>query len=135
LDAVVADLVEDCHGPYTGPSTQGTRPQEDVEVAAWLTAPEQQIKAFQAKGTFPSQVKALSDPALLSQTDAYFGGAKVGELFAEQAKKVAKPQYKGPGDGQIQENASSPALQAVEQGKSATDAWQQLLDAAKKITR
>jgi cellobiose transport system substrate-binding protein len=41
------------------------------------------------------------------------------------AEKVGEPQYKGPGDGQIQENATTPALQAVEQGKSAADGWQQ----------
>ncbi|WP_103349137.1 extracellular solute-binding protein [Amycolatopsis sp. CA-128772] len=122
-------------GSYLTVPTQSKHPKEAAELAAWLTAPEQQVKAFQAKGNFPSQVKALSDPALLSQTDAYFGNAKTGELFAEQAKKVQKPQYKGPGDGQIQENASSPALQAVEQGKSAADGWNQMVEAAKKITR
>ncbi|MET9002434.1 extracellular solute-binding protein [Amycolatopsis sp. NPDC004169] len=122
-------------GSYLTVPTQSKHPKEAAELAAWLTAPEQQIKAFQAKGNFPSQVKALTDPALLSQTDAYFGGAKIGELFAEQAKKVQKPQYKGPGDGQIQENASSPALQAVEQGKSAADGWNQMVESAKKITR
>jgi cellobiose transport system substrate-binding protein len=122
-------------GSYLTVPTQSKHPKEAAELAAWLTAPEQQIKAFQAKGTFPSQVKALTDPALLNKTDDYFGGAKVGELFAEQAKKVQKPQYKGPGDGQIQENATMPALQAVEQGKPAAEAWQQLVDTAKKITR
>ncbi|MFD8498928.1 ABC transporter substrate-binding protein [Amycolatopsis sp. NPDC059657] len=122
-------------GSYLTVPTQSKHPKEAAELAAWLTAPEQQIKAFQSKGNFPSQVKALTDPALLSQTEPYFGDAKVGELFAEQAKKVSKPQYKGPGDGQIQENASSPALQAIEQGKSPADGWQQLVDAAKKITR
>jgi len=122
-------------GSYLTVPTQSKHPKEAAELAAWLTAPEQQIKAFQAKGTFPSQVKALDDPALLSYTNDYFGDTKVGQLFAEQAKKVNKAQYKGPGDGQIQENASSPALKAVEQGKSAADAWQQMVDAAKKITR
>ncbi|GHG30561.1 MULTISPECIES: ABC transporter substrate-binding protein [Amycolatopsis] len=122
-------------GSYLTVPTQSKHPKEAAELAAWLTAPEQQIKAFQAKGTFPSQVKALSDPALLNYTNDYFGDTKVGQLFAEQAKKVQKPQYKGPGDGQIQENASSPALQAVEQGKPAADAWNQMVEAAKKITR
>ncbi|RSM37096.1 carbohydrate ABC transporter substrate-binding protein [Amycolatopsis balhimycina DSM 5908] len=123
-------------GSYLTVPTQSKHPKEAAELAAWLTAPEQQVKAFQAKGNFPSQVKALTDPALLSYTNPYFGDTKIGELFAEQAKKVQKPQYKGPGDGQIQENASSPALQAVEQGKkSPADAWNQMVDAAKKITR
>jgi cellobiose transport system substrate-binding protein len=122
-------------GSYLAVPKQGKHAKQAAELAAWLTAPEQQIKAFKAKGTFPSQVKALEAPELLTSTDAYFGGVKVGDLFAKQARKVGKAQYKGPGDGQIQENASSPALQAVEQGKPAADGWQQLVDAAKKITR
>jgi cellobiose transport system substrate-binding protein len=122
-------------GAYLTVPTQSKHPREAAELAAWLTAPEQQIKAFEAKGNFPSQVKALASPELLNSTDAYFGGAKVGELFAEQAKKVTQAQYKGPGDGQIQETVASAALQAVEQGTSATDGWQQLVDGAKKLTR
>jgi cellobiose transport system substrate-binding protein len=122
-------------GSYLTVPTQSKHPREAAELAAWLTAPEQQIKAFEAKGNFPSQVKALASPELLNSTDAYFGGAKVGELFAEQAKKVTQAQYKGPGDGQIQETVASAALQAVEQGTSATDGWQQLVDGAKKLTR
>jgi cellobiose transport system substrate-binding protein len=122
-------------GSYLTVPTQSKHPREAAELAAWLTAPEQQIKAFEAKGNFPSQVKALASPELLNSTDAYFGGAKVGELFAEQAKKVTQAQYKGPGDGQIQETVASAALQAVEQGTSAADGWQQLVDGAKKLTR
>jgi cellobiose transport system substrate-binding protein len=122
-------------GSYLTVPTQSKHPREAAELAAWLTAPEQQIKAFEAKGNFPSQVKALASPELLNSTDAYFGGAKVGELFAEQAKKVTQAQYKGPGDGQIQDTVASAALQAVEQGTSATDGWQQLVDGAKKLTR
>ena len=34
-------------------------PKEAAELAAWLTAPEQQIKAFEKTGNFPSQVEAL----------------------------------------------------------------------------
>lgn len=122
-------------GSYLTVPTQSKHPREAAALAAWLTAPEQQIKAFQATGNFPSQVKALTDPALLTKTDPYFGGAKTGELFAEQAKKITKPQYKGPGDAQIQENVADPALQAVEQGRSAADSWQQLVDGATKLTR
>nr|WP_037367870.1 extracellular solute-binding protein [Amycolatopsis orientalis] len=120
-------------GSYLTVPKQSKHPREAAELAAWLTAPEQQIKAFEAKSNFPSQTKALESPQLLNATDAYFGGAKIGELFAEQAKKVAKPQYKGPNDGQIQENVASPALQSVEQGASAADGWQRLVDGAKKL--
>lgn len=122
-------------GSYLTVPKQSKHPKEAAELAAWLTAPEQQIKAFQAKGPFPSQVKALEAPELLSTTNDYFGGAKTGELFAKQARKVGKAQYKGPGDGQIQENAVSPALQAVEAGTSAEEGWRQAVDAAKRIAR
>jgi cellobiose transport system substrate-binding protein len=122
-------------GSYLMVPTQSKHPSQAAELAAWLTAPEQQLKAFAAKGTFPSQVKALESPQLLNQANDYFGGAKVGQLFADQAKKISKPQYKGPGDGQIQENVTSPALKSVEQGTSAVDAWNQVVAGAKKITR
>jgi cellobiose transport system substrate-binding protein len=122
-------------GSYLTVPKQSKHPKEAAELAAWLTAPEQQIKAFQAKGTFPSQVKALEAGELLSTANPYFGGIKDGELFAKMARKVGPAQYKGPGDGQIQENAMSPALQAVEQGKSAAEGWQQAVDAAKRIAK
>lgn len=52
-----------------------------------------------------------------------------------RARKITKAQYKGPGDGQIQENLTSPALQSVEQGTPPAQAWQQVVDGAKKIAR
>ncbi|WP_106181174.1 ABC transporter substrate-binding protein [Prauserella shujinwangii] len=122
-------------GSYLTVPTQSDHPEEAAALAAWLTAPEQQIKAFKAKGVFPSTVEALDSPELLAATSDYFGGAKTGELFAAQARKVEHAQYKGPGDGKIQENASSPALQAVEQGKTPEAGWQQFVDAAKQIAR
>jgi cellobiose transport system substrate-binding protein len=122
-------------GSYLAVPKASKHAKEAAELAAWLTAPEQQIKAFKAQGTFPSQTKALDSPELLGSTNDYFGGVKAGELFAKQARKVGKAQYKGPGDGQIQENATSPALQAVEAGKSPEEGWQQAVDAAKKITK
>ncbi|WP_199432242.1 ABC transporter substrate-binding protein [Qaidamihabitans albus] len=122
-------------GSYLTVPTQSEHPEEAAEFAAWLTEPEQQIKAFKAKGVFPSQVEALESPDLLSATNEYFDGINDGALFAEQARKVSHAQYKGPGDGKIQENASSPALQAVEQGKSPEEGWRQFVDAAKQIAR
>ena len=46
-------------GSYLTVPAQSEHPEEAKELAAWLTAPEQQIKAFKTKGTFPSQVEAL----------------------------------------------------------------------------
>lgn len=122
-------------GSYLAVPKQSKHPKEAAALAAWLTAPEQQVKAFEKTGNFPSQVEALDSPELLGATNDYFGDVKSGQLFATMAKKVGKAQYKGPGDGKIQENATSPALQAVEQGKSAEEGWQQAVDAAKKIVK
>ncbi|OLR94362.1 ABC transporter substrate-binding protein [Actinokineospora bangkokensis] len=122
-------------GSYLTVPKQSKHPREAAELAAWLTAPEQQIKAFLKTGNFPSQVAALESPQLLDTTDAYFGGIKSGQLFAEQARKVAKPQYKGPGDGRIQETVTSTALQAVEQGATPDEGWQRVVDGAEKIAR
>ncbi len=122
-------------GSYLTVPKQSKHPKEAAELAAWLTAPEQQLKAFKTTGNFPSQVKAMESSELLSFTNEYFGATKVGELFANQAKKVTKAQYKGPRDGQIQENVTSPALAAVEQGASPEDGWKQAVDGAKKLVR
>ncbi len=122
-------------GSFLAVPKQSKHPKEAAELAAWLTAPAQQVKAFQKTGNFPSQVEALKSPELLNQTNDYFGGVKTGQLFATMAAKIGPPQYKGPGDGKVQENAMSPALQAVEQGKSPEEGWQQAVDAAKKIVK
>ncbi|WP_026423726.1 ABC transporter substrate-binding protein [Actinokineospora inagensis] len=122
-------------GSYLTVPRQSRHPREAAALAAWLTAPEQQIKAFAATGNFPSQVEALTSPQLLGTLDPYFGNAPIGRLFAAQARKVSAPQYKGPGDGRIQENVATPALRAVEEGASPAEGWRQLVNGAKKVAR
>jgi len=122
-------------GSFLTVPKQGKHPKEAAELAAWLTAPAQQIKAFTAKGAFPSQNEALLSPALLNQTNPYFGNAKVGALFAEQANKVPAAQHKGPAAGQIQDKVFADALQAVENGTKVDDAWRQALDGAGKLAK
>jgi cellobiose transport system substrate-binding protein len=119
-------------GAWLAVPTESEHPAEAAELAAWLTAPEQQIKAFEEAGTFPSQVDALTDPVLLDSVNAYFNNQQIGALFASRAEGVVA-QHKGPNDGPIQENASSPALQSVEAGTSSDEAWQQFVTEAKQI--
>jgi cellobiose transport system substrate-binding protein len=122
-------------GSFLAVPTQSKHPKEAAALAAWLTAPEQQIKAFEKTGNFPSQKAALSSAELMAMTNDYFGDTKVGELFAKQAQKVGQAQYKGPGDGRIQETVTSPALQSVEQGASPADGWSKVVDGSKKIAK
>lgn len=83
-------------GSYLTVPTQGENQAEAKKLADWLTAPEQQIKAFNAKGTFPSQAEALESPELLGATNEFFNDAPTGEILAERARAVDITPFKGP---------------------------------------
>jgi cellobiose transport system substrate-binding protein len=83
-------------GSYLTVPAQGAHPEEAKELAAWLTAPEQQIQAFKNKGTFPSQVEALDSDELTSYTNEFFNNAPVGQIYSDRAKAVTVQPYKGP---------------------------------------
>ncbi len=109
-------------GSYLVVPDQSKHPQEARELAAWLTAPEQQIKAFKAVGTFPSQQEALTSPDLLGVTVASFNDAPTGKIFAERAKAVKVAPYKGPHYFAIND-AMQQALTRVEQGEDPQKSW------------
>ncbi len=69
--------------------------EEAKALADWLTAPEQQVKAFEAKGTFPSQVDALASEELLGSTNDFFNEAPTGEIFAARADAVTMQPLQG----------------------------------------
>ncbi|PVE16074.1 extracellular solute-binding protein, partial [Arthrobacter sp. Bz4] len=83
-------------GSYLTVPVQGEKQAEAKKLADWLTAPEQQIKAFNAKGTFPSQVEALESTDLLDATNEFFNDAPTGEILAERALAVDVTPFKGP---------------------------------------
>ena len=83
-------------GSYLTVPAQGDHIAEATALANWLTDPEQQISAFAAKGTFPSQVEALESDTLLQSTNEFFNGAPVGEIFADRATAITMQPYKGP---------------------------------------
>jgi cellobiose transport system substrate-binding protein len=102
-----------------------------VELAAWLTAPEQQAKVFTSAGLLPSTPKLYDDPAIVGYKNPFFNDAPIGKLFTDAAKKL-KPQYQGPKAGDVQTEIGN-AMQRVEQAKQSGDqAWQQFVaDVAK----
>ena len=83
-------------GSYLTVPTQGAHPEEAKKLAAWLTAPEQQLKAFASKGTFPSQKEALASPELLKSTNAFFNDAPTGQILTNRANAVSVTPFKGP---------------------------------------
>ena len=111
-------------GSFLTVPEMGAHKAEAKALAAWLTAPEQQIKAFEAKGTFPSQVQALSDQALLSQTSAFFNDAPTGEILANRANAVTVTPFKGPNYFKIND-AMQQALTRVdvEETDDAASSW------------
>jgi len=102
-------------GSFLTVPTMGANQAEAKKLANWLTAPEQQIKAFKAKGTFPSQVAALTDPELQSQTSEFFNDAPTGAILANRAEAVTVAPYKGPNYFAIND-AMQQALTRVETG-------------------
>jgi cellobiose transport system substrate-binding protein len=114
-------------GSYLTVPAQGEHIEEAKALAKWLTAPVQQVKAFQAKGTFPSQVDALEDPALTGATNAFFNDAPTGKILAERAEAVPFIAHKGPKFADIN-TAFQQAIQRVDEGKeSADEAWDSFL--------
>jgi cellobiose transport system substrate-binding protein len=65
-----------------------------LALADWLTAPEQQVKAFTNAGTFPSQLEAYEDPALTDATNEYFNDAPTGQILSARAEAVTVAPYK-----------------------------------------
>ena len=114
-------------GSFLTVPAQGDHIEEATEVAAWLTAPEQQVKAFEAKGTFPSQVEALSSEEITSATNEFFNDAPVGEILADRAEAVTVQPYKGPKYSDILTAFQTAILRVDDGSMDADKSWDQFL--------
>ena len=114
-------------GSFLAVSETSEHKEAAAALADWLTRPEQQVKQFEAAGTFPSTVAAAEELAASATPNEFFNGAPVGQILAARAQGVIA-QFKGPDDSVIQENVFGPALQALDQGTADTDAaWEQAI--------
>ncbi|WP_255316473.1 ABC transporter substrate-binding protein [Nesterenkonia sp. Act20] len=82
-------------GSYLTVPSQGENIEEAKKLAAWLTAPEQQLKAFDVVGAFPSTTEALESEELRSSSEEFFNDAPTGEILAERADAVETQPLKG----------------------------------------
>lgn len=82
-------------GAYLTVPAQGKNIEAATEFAQWMTAPEQQLKAFAKAGNFPSQPAAYSNPDLLTATNDYFRSAPVGQIMIDRSAAVTVAPYKG----------------------------------------
>jgi cellobiose transport system substrate-binding protein len=121
-------------GSFLTVPAQGKHPAEAKALASWLTAPEQQIKAFVAKGTFPSQQAALTSKDLLSVAKPFFNGAPTGKILANRANAVTVAPFKGKNYFAIND-AMQQALTRVDVDKTdnAASSWAKFLTDVKNL--
>jgi len=118
---------------YLTVPANGAHVEEAQKLADWLTAPEQQIKAFVNAGTFPSQNDAYNDEALTGFVNEYFNNAPVGQIFTDRAKAVSVAPFKGAFYFQIND-AMQKALTRVEDGTQDKQAsWDQWVSEVEAI--
>jgi cellobiose transport system substrate-binding protein len=111
-------------GSFLTVPAQGAHPEQAKALADWLTAPEQQIKAFKAKGTFPSQVEALDSQELLAETNPFFNEAPTGQILADRAAAVTVIPFKGPNYFAIQQLVADAILRVdVDNTDDAATSW------------
>ncbi|GGO92312.1 ABC transporter substrate-binding protein [Wenjunlia tyrosinilytica] len=121
-------------GSFLTVPKQGKHPKEAAELAAWLTAPEQEKRLFAEVGALPSQPALLKDPAILGKTRPFFNNAPVGKIYGDSATAL-QPNYRGSRDGDIRPGFSN-ALIRVEQGKQSPEAsFNQAIKEAKKALK
>ncbi len=111
-------------GSFLTVPTSSKHQKAAAELAAWLTSAPQEVAAFQAAGTFPSVVKAQSDPGVTgsSELTKFFNDAPVGQILASRAKGVVA-QFKGPDDSIIQEQVFGPSVKEIDSGTDGSTAW------------
>jgi cellobiose transport system substrate-binding protein len=113
-------------GSYVTVPSQGANTEAAVELAKWLTAPEQNIKLFKSIGNFPSQTSTWTDPEVADFASEFFSGAPAGQIFPKSLEN-APVQVQGPQSGVIGSTFAG-ALNSVEQGTSGDDAWNQAME-------
>ncbi|MBU9722966.1 MULTISPECIES: extracellular solute-binding protein [Bacillaceae] len=105
--------------------------EEAYAFIEWLTAPEQQLKAFLGYGLFPSAPAVYDMPEFIEYEDDYFGGIPTAVIFSEAAEAVV-PVYKGryfqPVDDEIKE-----AFEDVAAGTDPEEAWEGAFDRIQRI--
>ena len=118
-------------GSYLTLPSEGENSEEAYAFIEWLTAPEQQFKAFQGYGLFPSTPAVYEMTEFQEYEDSYFGGMNTAQVFSEAAEAVI-PVYKGrnyyPVDDEIKE-----ALDNVSSGSDREDEWESMLDRVESV--
>jgi cellobiose transport system substrate-binding protein len=108
-------------GSYVTVPSQGKHIDAAVELAKWLTAPEQNVEIFKSIGNFPSQKSTWSQPEVADFTSEFFNNAPAGKIFPASLED-APVQVFGPQSGVVGTTFTG-ALNSVEQGTDPDQAW------------
>ncbi|MFJ5773533.1 extracellular solute-binding protein [Streptomyces sp. NPDC093094] len=110
-------------GAFLAVPKSGKNAEEAAKLAAWLTAPAQQVKLFAVQGSFPSTPGVYTSSEVTGAKNEMTGDAPIGTIFAEAAKK-SPVQIIGPKDLIIQQGLTDNGVALVARGKSAEEAWE-----------
>lgn len=110
-------------GSFLAVPSAGKHIKEAEALAAWLTAPAQQVKVFQKFGNIPSTKAGLADPAVQNATNPFFPGTPIGKVYTATAQGV-QPAPIGQWDGQVKTFITDNGILDMEQhGTSKDKAW------------
>jgi cellobiose transport system substrate-binding protein len=122
-DVAAAPTASNWGGSFLGVPTASKNQKEAVELAKWLTAPEQQAKVFAKQASFPSTPSAYAGLKPAAATTAYFSNAPITDIFSASAETIPT-QYFGIKDQAINTALTDVGILQVEQkGKSADEGW------------
>jgi cellobiose transport system substrate-binding protein len=113
-------------GSYLTVPANGANVEAASKLAAWLTSPETQMKAFANAGTFPSQVDALASAELAEATNEYFNNAPTGEILTARAEAITVATFKGPKYFQYHDalqNAVTRVFDGLEDADTSWNTW------------
>ncbi|HCA85068.1 MAG TPA: sugar-binding protein, partial [Streptomyces sp.] len=114
-------------GSFLSVPTAGEHTKEAAELAAWLTAPEQQAKVFAAAGLMPSTTEAMESAEVQNAELDYFGDTPVGKIYSAAAKKI-EPAPIGRYDGQVKTFITDNGILDIEQrGTDPDEAWENVM--------
>jgi len=123
-DVAAAPTAANWGGSFVGVPTASKHQKEAVELAKWLTAPEQQAKVFAKQASFPSTPSAYASLKPQADTTAYFSNAPITQIFSDSAKTIPT-QIFGAKDQPIGTAITDVGILQVEQkGKTPDQGWE-----------
>ncbi|MFD6179484.1 MULTISPECIES: ABC transporter substrate-binding protein [unclassified Isoptericola] len=114
--------------PASGKNTEAAK-----ELAAWLTSPETQTKAFENTGNFPSQIDAQKSEQVQSFTNDFFNDAPVGKIFTARADAITSAPFKGKNYFSIHTTVQNAIDRVDLNGDDAEKSWQGALTEYKAL--